>query len=381
MKIAVLRDRRDVAALAPEWDALAQQDPRDGFFRTFPWYQAWMEHIRPDAEPFVVAARDDAGALIGLAPLCRLRYHDLGLRLKALAWAGREVVSGDFLDFVTAPGTRVQAVSAMLECLRAERGTSLMVMGELIDGGDSYAALERMAERAGYHVRRQEERLCPYIALPDSFDGYLETLSSSTRYHIRRRTRDVEKKGAVLEVHSQPEEVVSRLEVLFRLHEARWRKDHQPGTFGRPGFQKFLRQVVPNLPAGSRCSLYQLVHEGAPVAALLMFYFGESALYYQAGWDPDSPLAGLSPGVVVMAHSIRAAIEERRRYYEFLRGDEAYKSRWTKTHRKTATLLLASNVLGREYLRIARMKDLVKNCLPGRREAAIPASGQYADTQ
>jgi len=381
MTIDVVTRREELAALEPEWDALAHHDPRDGFFRTFSWYQAWLDHIRPDAEPFVFLARDGSGRLAGLAPLCRLSYRDSGFRLHAVAWAGREVVSGDFLDFLTTPEARAEVLAAMVERLKAASEWSLLVMGELIDGGDSYRALERMGERHRLAMRRQEERLCPYIALPRAFDEYLDTLSSSTRYHIRRRLRDVEKRGAAVEVHSRPEEVVRHLDGLVRLHLARWRKDNQPGTFGRPGFREFLRQVILRPPAGSRCSLYQLVHEGTPVAALLMFYFGESALYYQAGWDPNSTLAALSPGVVLMAHSIRDAIENRLRYYEFLRGDEEYKSRWTKTYRKTATLLFARKFMARQYLQMHHWKDRIKNYLPERPGAPAKPSGQYADSQ
>jgi CelD/BcsL family acetyltransferase involved in cellulose biosynthesis len=173
--------------------------------------------------------------------------------------------------------------------------------------------------------------------------------------------RDVEKKGARVEVFSQPEEIAGRLDTFIELHLARWRKDNLPGTLSRPGFPEFLRQICCNPPAGSRCQLYLLVHEGKPAAALMTFHFGASALYYQAGWDPDSALASLSPAVVLMAHSIRDAIAAGLHHYEFLRGDEAYKTRWTKTYRKTATVLVARNFAAKEYLRINRIKDLAKH--------------------
>src|SRR5262249_12890325 len=71
----------------------------------------------PDAEPFVVVVRDGDGSILGLAPLCRLRYRDLGYRLNALAWAGRDVVSGDFLDFLSVRSARSAVVSAILTFL------------------------------------------------------------------------------------------------------------------------------------------------------------------------------------------------------------------------------------------------------------------------
>jgi CelD/BcsL family acetyltransferase involved in cellulose biosynthesis len=106
-----------------------------------------------------------------------------------------------------------------------------------------------------------------------------------------------------------------------------------------------------------------------------MFYYGRSALYYQAGWDPHSAVAGLSPGVVLMANSIRDAIADGAQYYEFLRGDEAYKSRWTKTYRKTVTVLLARSWPARRFIEVARAKDLLKRSL-----SSVPTQPDEAES-
>lgn len=379
MTIELVTRREDFAFLAQRWDELALSDPRDGFCRTSGWYWAWIEHIRPDVAPFIVVVRNEAGEIVGLAPLCRGVYRDLGFRLHGIFWAGREVVSGDFLDFLSVPEVRPQVISAILEFLEQNRSRwSLLVLGELLDGADSYVAVEGMGKQYGLPLRRQEERVCPYIALPTSFDEYVGGLGSSTRYHIRRRMRDVEKKGGQVERYDEPTEVTSRLGAMIDLHLARWHKENLPGTMARPGFAPFLRQICTHPPAGSRCVLYLLSHEGKPVAALMSFYFGESALYYQAGWDPDSTLAAMSPAVVLMAHSIRDAIQHGLRYYEFLRGDEAYKSRWTRTFRRTATLLLGRSFIAQRFLQVARAKDLVKRSLRPHAEASqdVGAAGQ-----
>jgi CelD/BcsL family acetyltransferase involved in cellulose biosynthesis len=271
----------------------------------------------------------------------------------------------------------------MAKFLWARRASwKLLTMGELLEDGDAERALKSLAAQEKLPMRRQEERSCPFIALPGTFDAYLNTLSSSTRYHIRRRTRDIEKKGGRIEVHEDPQEIVSRLEILIRLHLARWRKDGLPGTMARPGFAEFLRDICGNPTMGLTCRLHVLQHEGRPAAALLAFYWGQSALYYQAGWDPESPLSGLSPGVVLMAASIRDAIQSGLSYYEFLRGDEAYKSRWTQTHRTTATLLVGRGMVGNAYLGAARMKDIIKRSLrPNDTAARDGAAGGEMPTQ
>jgi len=368
-----------LVAVRDEWDTLAQHDPRDGFFRTATWYLAWRRHIRPDSTPFVVAARSHDGRLLGLAPLCRVKHRDLGFRLNAIGFGGRDVVSGDYLD-VLAAESRPAVMEAVLDRLWDVRSRwGLLVLGETIDGGDFQKAVESWAARRNLAIRRQEQRRCPYIELPQRFDDYLRSLGDSMRYQVRRRTRDIlEKHGARIEVCTRPDEMAAGLATLVRLHLARWRSSDNEGTLGRHGFPEFLRYVCVSPPAGTRPRLYVLNHDGRPAGALLAFHFGESALYYQAGWDPDSPLSRLSPGVVLMGQSIEDAIASGLRYYDFLRGDEAYKSRWTKTARTTTTLLVARTPMARAYLATAHLKDRLKHLLPSRARGGAPSKGDDA---
>lgn len=353
-------------SLRSEWDALALHDPRDGFFRSASWYLSWMRWLRPDCRPQVILVRAADGKIVGLAPLCGLRFNDLGFSLRSVGFGGREVVSGDFLDVLSVPELRPQVLAAVLECLSMRRDLwSMLIFGEMLVGGDLHAAVEAWALRNGYGLRRQEERICPYAMLPETFDQYLSCFSPATRYHIRRRTRDLlERQGARIETCSDPAQVSVGVDLLVRLHVARWGHVGEPGTLGRPGFASFLRQLHSSPPAGATCKLYLLKHDGSAVAALLVFHFGPSALYYQAGWDPESPLHRFSPGVVLMAHSIRDAISNGVRYYEFLQGDEAYKFHWTTSYRKTNTLLVARTLAARAYLGVRCVTDAFRPVLP-----------------
>ncbi len=374
MTIQVVTLPDALAGLVQEWDRLAQSNRRDGFCRTPAWCLPWLEHIRPDASPYVITVRDADGSLVGLAPLCKLTYRDHGFRLNAISIIGREVVSGDFLDFLAAPGARAEVLNAILAHLWDARSNwELLVCGELIEDGDLHTAIASLATTQGLPLRRQEDRTCPYIELPPTIEDYLRALSPKMRYEIRRDSRKLlEKRGARIEVFSEPLQVRDNLDTMIELHLAHWRRVNEPGTMGRAGFDRFLKHLSMALPLGAGCRLYLLSHEEKPAAALLAFCFGENMMFYQTGWDPDSPVARLSPGMVLVARGIRDAIELGFRYFDFMRGDETYKTRLTKTSRRTTTLLVAHSFLAREYLRVARLKDSVKRLLNNDDAAKAP---------
>jgi len=59
------------------------------------------------------------------------------------------------------------------------------------------------------------------------------------------------------------------------------------------------------------------------VAAFLCLEFGGSVGLYNSGFDPAR--AALAPGIVLLAHVIRDAIDRGFPVFDFLRGEEPYK--------------------------------------------------------
>ena len=379
MSIEVLTTAQGIAAVADEWDALANADPRDAFFRTSRWYQCWMQHIRPDAEPFVVVVRDSSGTALGIAPLCRMEYRDRWLPLQAIAFAGREVVSGDYLDWPILPEHRSLVIPQVLEFLWEQRAKwSLLLLGELFEDSDLHQAARSFATSKGLRLRHQEERLCPFIELPATFDEYLANgFSQKRRKEIKRQLRILlEDHGASLQVFSGADAVHGELETLARLHTDRWESASQTGNLVRPGFAKFLEEICAKPPAGSTPRLLVIHHDAKPAAALLLFHSGQSALAYSIGRDPASKVAHLSPGYVLLVLSIRDAIQQGLRYYDFLRGDERHKTHLTKTARTTVTLLMANSLSATAYLTALDTKDAFKTRYPTWWARLIGESGQ-----
>lgn len=366
MNIQLVDRIEELKALAPRWDELAHSDSRDGFFRTFGWYSSWMRHVRPEARPFVLVAREADGTVVGLAPLCRAAHKDRWLPIDAVSLAGREVVSGDFLDCLAVPEKREQVLAATLDYLWELRSRwGLLLLGEVIESGDTHRAVEALARRRGLPFRVQEERVCPCIELPTTFDEYLGTFSPKRRHELRRQMRVlIEKSGAQVDVYSEAGDIQANLGLLIQLHAGRWQRAKQSGNMGRPGFAQFLNDVSTAPPAGSRARLYVMRHNQQAVAALLIFYCGESALLYSMGWNPESEVAQLSPGIVLVAWSIRDAVENGIRYYDFLRGDEKYKSHLARSSRKTVTLLVGRSLSARAYLGALQLKDAFKQRYP-----------------
>jgi CelD/BcsL family acetyltransferase involved in cellulose biosynthesis len=88
--------------------------------------------------------------------------------------------------------------------------------------------------------------------------------------------------------------------------------------------------------------------EGVPAAAWLGYRFAGIESYYQAGRDPA--WGNLSVGLVLLAHTIRAALEDGLGEYRFLCGSEGYKFRFATEDPGVVSVARATSLAGRAGL-------------------------------
>jgi CelD/BcsL family acetyltransferase involved in cellulose biosynthesis len=360
VELSILQSANELVELKADWDRLASAQRRDGMFRGYPWNVLWLKHIDPRAIPHVLKMRSGSGEVVGIVPFCRQTYKSYLFRLKSLGFTGREVTCGDFLDVLAAPGYEDQVLSCMLDYLEhALAQYDLVVIGECLRGSHTATRLDEWVRRNRLQARWQEDRLAPYIELPSSFDEYRRSLSRNTRTNLRRRKRQLlTEHGCTLKRLRGPSEVLPQLQHLFRLHGARWRSVGQEGVFSHPGFRDLLRAFISEAYPQTQTDLYLICAKDNPVAAILFFRWGKTTIYYQGGWDPASPEARLSPSLVLFGQAIADAIADGARHFEFLRGDETFKAKFTTTARRTATLLVSSGGMKpRSYLLGLQLKD------------------------
>jgi CelD/BcsL family acetyltransferase involved in cellulose biosynthesis len=169
---------------------------------------------------------------------------------------------------------------------------------------------------------------CLVLDLPDSYDAYLKSLSQSLRYDMRRLDTLLSGGTARIEMHAA-DTLDSGLDILFALHSARWRRRGLPGAlFGRRA--AFHRNWARLAAQRGWLWLTTLWLDGEPAGALYVMRTGDTAYYYQSGLAVRN--GGPSPGTLLLAHTIRRAIDAGVKHLDFLRGDEPYKRRFKPQH-------------------------------------------------
>lgn len=294
------------------WNGLLERSRLPSVFLTWPWQVEWSRAFAADRPLQLLAATDAEGVLTGLLPL----YAEAPARLRILG--GVDV--SDYLD-VLAPAGREEEVWHALLQHRAAQPVEWDLHG-IRAASPTVGLLPALASACGLRAVVAREERCPVLALPKSWDEYLARLSGKDRHELRRKMRRLERElpGVTVRSHAAAEgwdEAMTRFLQLHRLSKI------GKARFMDERMERFFRAATTALAAAGWARLWFLEFEGAAVAAFLCVEYAGSVGLYNSGFDPAR--ATLAPGIVLLAHIIRDAIERGVAVFDFLRGEEPYK--------------------------------------------------------
>jgi CelD/BcsL family acetyltransferase involved in cellulose biosynthesis len=175
------------------------------------------------------------------------------------------------------------------------------------------------------------------LALPSTVEEFTEGLAAHHQRNLRRAWRLLEKNGPAEIEQAETGTVGDMLQALFRLHEARWEKRHQPGVLDDARVRAFHAAAAAGLQGRGLLRLYGLRQNGEIKSVLYDLVLGDRVYAYLGGFDPALDRA--SPGTLLTFHAIQEAIREGCREYDFLRGAENHKYSWGARDRRNYRLL------------------------------------------
>jgi CelD/BcsL family acetyltransferase involved in cellulose biosynthesis len=321
------------AGLTEDWTRLAVQT--GSIFSTWEWNSLWWKHFGRGRELMATGCRDDAGNLVAILPLYRSRERPL----RIIRFLGHG--QGDHLGPICAPADRDRTARALHEALVGRRFDLLIGDKMPPEPGWSARLGARMLRRTASPILRFHDR---------SWDELLKTRSANFREQVRRKERKLAREHELeYRFCDDPARLDDHLDTLFRLHLARW---GESGTW-LTGTEAFHREFASRALERGWLRLWLLELDGRPVAAWYGFRFGGAELYYQAGRDPAWERS--SVGFVLLAHSIRAAIEDGANEYWFLEGSEGFKYRFASDDPGLETIAIPRSLRGRAAVAAASM--------------------------
>jgi CelD/BcsL family acetyltransferase involved in cellulose biosynthesis len=325
----------DLDALREPWTELAERS--GNVFSSWEWAETWWRHFGAERPLLLTACHDRSGRLVAILPL----YLAASRPVRVVRFLGHG--AGDQLGPVCAPEDAETVTQALRGALDLRAGRWDVLLADRLPGS------EPVGPRGTAVLRREPS---PLLALDHaSWDDYLATRSANFRQQLRRRERTLARDHDLrYRLCEDPETLERDLETLFALHAARWADGPVPSAFSGPPLA-FHRDFATTALRRGWLRLWTMELDGAPAAAWYGFRFADVESYYQAGRDPARRHGSI--GLVLLAHSVRAALEDGMREYRFLRGAEDFKRRFTDDDPGVVTVALARTMAGRASIAAA----------------------------
>ena len=333
----------------------------------YDWHHAWAATAESNAVADARVARlvDGACNLLGVLPFAISRRSGGPLPVHQLGWPLNDLGCPDHLDV---PVASTAAATALVRALLPIPWQVLRLQSIDPSAPGAQRLAAALAE-LGCQVEWVAGNACPYLALPDSWDSYLGSLSPSRRQTIRRKERALFREHAATVVDYAPDRVEDGWSHLLRLHH----QSRRDSAFG-PNEAKLQRAFADALASQDRVWLTTLNVGDSPVAAWYGFAAGDTMCFYQSGRDPAWEQA--SVGQVLMGIMIRRAIERGFRTFDFLRGDESYNATWTSTRRHDQILIAyRPGLRGTLARRSDTAKRALRQAIQGLRDRRLRRSG------
>ena len=330
LDVREIRDEVAWAACKTDWRRLTTAPgSRATVFQSWDWVRAWWKHFGQGRRLWLLEFSDSGAAVVGYAALF-LPGGPAPLRTLRFVGTG----PSDYNDLIAFPGREADVARAFWEFL-AERGRSWdwLDAQQIRPGG----VLGESNAGGGVRAARWPGETCPFVALPDSWDGFRTTLGKKMRSNVSYYDRALAKLFEVEARLATSETLADDLNAFFELHQRRWNRRWLPGAFAARSARAFHADVAARLLAAGALRLHTLRLDGNTQAALYCFQFNGRCTYYLGGFEPS--LARLSIGTVLTARAIRHAIEQDgAAEFDFLRGDEPYKYKWAAQDRHNSRI-------------------------------------------
>lgn len=345
----------DLETLKKDWTAIQRLEDVP-FFLTWSWVEIWIKTYNP--RKLVVTARYKADIVaIGLFTFSnKLSLYSIKTRQLRLHQTGdsqMDQIWMEYNDFLCKSEHRSPAVNACLKALRImnsdwdELVMSMMTLSrgsEVLESNDT----------ASIYIRRPCYA-CNLKSIRLQDNNYLQSLTSNTRYQIRRSIRQYEKLHGELslQVAQDQQQALDFFQQAGPFHLARW----EDSGYKNELFTDFHRNLIKTCFNDNSVDLLKVKSGNTTIAIMYYLIEGKKVFFYLHGLHfEDDPK--LKPGLVAHSLASQYYLEQGMDIYDYMGGYSQYKHQLAEQSENLVTVVIQRS---RSRFRLERMARNFKN--------------------
>jgi CelD/BcsL family acetyltransferase involved in cellulose biosynthesis len=345
--------------LAGAWSAL-EAEAEASIFVGWAWIGTWLRALPPAALPCLVRVQE-AGRTIGLG-LCARRtiwrhvfVRSRAIFLNATGDPALDEIAIEHNGFLARRGREhdvAQAARALLEHALADWDEFFLngVVGPVDWGSLEAHGTELLTLRDG------PSRFVDLARIRADATSYPDALGKSTRYNVRRSTREYAMLGPLqLEQARSLDEAREFFARLRALHQQYWVARGLPGAFANEFLVRFHERFIAEAFDEGHVQLLRVRAGESEIGYIYNLVHRRRVYNYQSGFQYPEGSQHLRPGLVAHVMAIEHNLAQGMDVYDFLAGDSRFKQSLA-----TAQAPMAWQVVRRDRV-LLRVEDALRD--------------------
>lgn len=370
IRFEIINDPAVFETMRDQWNKCLDQSHIKSMFLRWEWLYSWWEQYTEklhDPQLSIVAGfREENLELIFPAYFETIKTATG--KQRSLNFIGNRLESTDYLSVICEESKRNDYLPQLFQFLiNGIKDVDRWEFINVLEDDSLLPALQQFATAQNFVQARHHHRICPYIAANGTWEDFVSGLSKNMRYNLRRRTRNLlEKQNAQFGMITESGQVQEAVARLFELHEQRWDTREGTSIFKKDLRLSFHQAASARFFESDILRLFFIRVEDKPSAMLYCFEYGGELMYFQAGFDPHYEKQSI--GLVLMGKCIQYTFEHGLTRFDFMRGAEDYKFKWTQDVRNMDVLTIGVSARGKRTLRLEEnllaAKEGIKKAIP-----------------
>jgi hypothetical protein len=373
LNISRITSENEFLALRREWNELLSVSCSDRVCLTWEWLWTWWAVFGRGRELALLSVRNREGGIDAIAPFSiRATADGMAPLVRKLEMLGsgeppNDAIWSEYLDLIVRRGREKQSVAAIAEHLTLCPDWDEIHFSNTLDGSLA-SMLGGVLSAGGFRLSKISKAPSLTLNLPREPEDVVRLLHPPTKRKLHAYLRKGEAAGGFnLEVCQSETELVEWFDQLISLHRQRWAACGQAGVFASENFRTFHQTIAPLFFSQGKLALFRLSFKDRVVAIMYGFRHGRTLSAYQCGFDLQAA-PKMSLGLIMYAFCLQEAVRSGMAEWDFLRGEESYKTLWPVVRRPYADIRVwrtGARATAARYAFLAphHARALIRKCL------------------
>lgn len=330
--VAVIESIHDWEIVHEQWDNLLEKSKSNNIFLTFEWLYSWWSVFSSDRKKLFIINIFNDGLLVGIAPWCIHNIKYGPFNHKRFEFIGSPEAGSDYLDVICMEGEEINISHALYEYINnvfkewdslyfydfpANSMFFMNIISELREDGKYYAI-----NTASY---------CPTINLPDNVEEYKSSMTSKRQKKLDWQINRLTRKGDISTENIYCNGSDRYVDDYFEFYE-------KVRNINNEKLKYFLNFYNKYLGNKSTIQIITLKQGENKLASILHLLYGKRKYNYLVATNKNYD-KNVSVGEILVYECIKYSILENYVKYDFLKGEEPYKFKWSNDGERSLSLI------------------------------------------